>query len=202
VTARKRKEGEERVTDPADLARLEQAVSLYLKAYDINPACWPPLYRAGELEIERGRYAEAAAVLEKATERFPDNLPVFLSLAEARYRSGDAARAAEAFLTYGRQIEPGNRTRTFFEGLASGDAKKLEPFVAAIQRDAAEKPKNARLRSHLALLKLIQGDRAAAQAAALEAERLGLTGLRGWPHAMLIDAFGIEVAETRSDSTK
>jgi tetratricopeptide (TPR) repeat protein len=202
VTSRKKKDRDEKVTDPEDLQRLEEAVALYLKAYDINPDCWPPLYRAGELEIERGRYAEATTVLQKAADRFGDNLPIFLSLAEARFLAGDPAAAAQDFLRYAREIEPGLRTRSFFDGIAAGDPKRLAPFAAAIEKDAAALPRNAKLRSHLALVKLIQGDRPGAQQAALEAERLGLTGLRGWPHATLLEAFDIEVSDTRPAATK
>jgi tetratricopeptide (TPR) repeat protein len=202
VTGRKKKDAGERVTDPEDLSRLEQAVSLYLKAYEINPDCWPPLYRAGELEIERGRYAEAAGVLKKVADKFSDNLPVFLSLAEARFRANDATGAAEDFLRYARQIEPGKRSRAFFETLAAGDPKRLAPFVTALEKDAAALPKNSRVRSHLSVIKLMQGDRPAAQKAALEAEKLGLTGIMGWPHAALVEAYSIGVTESRVDGQK
>jgi thioredoxin-like negative regulator of GroEL len=200
VTARRTAESTEKVTSPEDLARLEKAVSLYLKAYEINPDCWPPLLRAGELEIERGRYPEAAEVLKTAAGKFADNVPLFMSLAEARFRGGDTKGAADAFLGYARAVEPGRKTRAFWESLAAGDPAKLDPFAAALKADAAARPKNARLRSHLALLRLIQGDSAGAKEAALEAERLGLVGLRGYPHATMLEVFGIQIAETRRES--
>jgi tetratricopeptide (TPR) repeat protein len=106
VTGRARKE-EEKITSPEELGKLEQAVGMYLKAYDTNPECWPPLYRAGELEIERGQYAHAAEVLAKAAAKFPEILPTFLALAEARFRGGDGAGAAQDYLKYAREIEPG-----------------------------------------------------------------------------------------------
>lgn len=199
ITGRTRKKGEERITEKEDLDRLEQAVGLYLKAYELNPECWPPLFRAGELEIERGRFPEAAAVLAKAAEKFADNLPVFLSLSEARFLAGDAAGAAQDYLRYAREIEPGKRTRAFFDDLSGNNPKLLAPFLEAVEKDAAARPKNARLRSHLALLKLLLADRAGAQRAAIEGERLGLSGLRGWPHALMLDAFDIVVSDTRSE---
>jgi hypothetical protein len=61
---------------------------------------------------------------------------------------------------------------------------------------------NSRIRSHLAILRMIQGDRPGAQKAAVEAERLGLAGLRGWPNAAMIESYGIEVADSRESGTK
>jgi tetratricopeptide (TPR) repeat protein len=201
VTGRPRKDGEEKVTTKEDLGTLEQAVGMYLKAYETNPECWPPLYRAGELEIERGQFARAAEVLEKAAAKFPEILPTFLALAEARFRAGDGPGAAQDYLKYAREIEPGKKTRAFFEDLAKGNPKVLAPFGEALAKDCVAHPKNYRIRSHLAMLRLIQGDRAGAQQAALESERLGLAGIRGWPNAAIVDAFNVEVGESR-EATK
>jgi tetratricopeptide (TPR) repeat protein len=203
VTGRPRKDPDEKVaTTPEDLGRLEQAVGLYLKAYEENPSCWPPLYRAGELEIERGQYAKAAEALAKLGTKFPEILPTFLALAEARFRAGDAAGAGQDYLKYARAIEAGKKTRAFFEALAKGNPKLLAPFAEALEKDSKANPRNAKLRSHLATLRLIQGDRTGAQAAALEAEKIGLAGLRGWPNAAMIEAYGIEVTDTRESGTK
>jgi tetratricopeptide (TPR) repeat protein len=191
-----------KITDPEEHARIEQAVGLYLKAFELNPACWPPLYRAGELEIERGRYPQAAEVLSKAATSFPDVLPTHLALAEARFRGGDPEGAAQDYLKYARLIEPGKKTRAFFETLSEGKPRLLEPFMDAVEKDMVANPKNAKLRAHLSLLRLIQGDKAAAQKAAVEAERLGLAGLRGWPNAAMMEAFSITGPDSRDSAAK
>ena len=58
-----------------------------------------------------------------------------------------------------RPAPSSRRSRTASRGL-------LAPFAEALEKDMAAQPKNARLRSHLAMLRIIQGDRPGAQKAA------------------------------------
>lgn len=69
----------------AGTRRLDEAIEMYEEAARLDPAEVYPLHRAGELQSELGRYAESAAVLERARDANPE-------AAEVRGFLGDVYR--------------------------------------------------------------------------------------------------------------
>ncbi len=186
---------------PADKEQLAKAADLYRAATDLNPMSWQPLARAAELMVEIDKPADAVPLAEKAVKlSSPLFVPGYMTLSRARFKAGDAKAAASDFVNYARDVEPGKSTDAFYTDLCPGaDKAPLAPFAAALDEAAKADPKSANLWAHLASLRLLIGDRNGTRDAAIQAERAGLVGLRGWPHRLLMDAFGVKPPEGALD---
>lgn len=129
-----------RTGDPADVERLLLA----------------GLYQSAQAERRAGRRAEAAALLEQAARRFPEQADVQMAAAESRLVDAKDPQAALAALS--RIVPPaGDRALRIRHGLLMADALEAsgqrDAAVSIVQGLLAEFPDVARLQQRLSTLR-------------------------------------------------
>jgi hypothetical protein len=106
----------------------------YRKAPAVRPAPPPPTVADGRALIERGRFAEAAVLLEGAAGRTPQDPDAWHLLGQARRKSGDGAGAERDFARALR-IDPGHPGALQDQGLlflATGRAEAAQANLALL----------------------------------------------------------------------
>jgi tetratricopeptide (TPR) repeat protein len=79
------------------LSRAAEAILPLMKAHDLNPDAWGPLYYLGRVRLEQGHVREALSDLERAAKLNPDQAAIQYQLARALRKVGRDAEARIAF---------------------------------------------------------------------------------------------------------
>ncbi len=73
------------------------AIPILLKARDVNPEAWGPLYYLGRVYLDLGDVRQALPVLERAAKLKPDEAAIQYQLGRALQKAGRPAGASAAF---------------------------------------------------------------------------------------------------------
>ena len=172
-------------------SRRGDALPYYETVCRLNTSCWPAHQRTAEILLAEGRLPEAATHYRRVLELQPGFLPAALGLARASALAGDQESAVSALLRYGRMFAPDAGA---LETLALlGDQEgALDRLLGAIREAIGKEPENPFLWALASEVQFQAGKLEEARAAALSAERLGLTGAEGAPTDCMVRAFGRE----------
>ncbi len=166
--------------------RNDDAERLFRASVDADPDLLEGQCGLGRLLLARGRAAEAAPVLARASAIAPSHLEARVALGRARLAAGDARGAREAFAT---ALATNPRSGAALRGLADADLADGNPAEARRDVDRAlhSDPGSAETWITAARVALAQGDRRSAVRFAEKARKLAGKGEAGAEAQRLLD---------------
>lgn len=158
--------------------RLQDALAVFQRVIAVAPDSYVSYGNLGGIYIRMGRYDEAAAALQKSLALRP-TMKGFMNLGSVHYFSGRFAEASDAYRK-ATQLTPSDERAwgaladalRWVPGNADEVAGAYREAIALAEQQTTLNPKNAELRSRLAMYHAYAGDRGAADAELKEALRL------------------------------
>jgi Tfp pilus assembly protein PilF len=142
---------------PTAIAKFQEAVAL-------DPALAPGWAALATIFIEQHKYAEAAAMADKAVALAPDQARNLRLRYEAWRLAGDAAKAAEAQAALERLDPKGMVVPLVNQGIEAFNAGDIAKATAALEEALTHEPTNVKALYTLALCYVNAGDTAKAKA--------------------------------------
>ena len=171
------------------LGRLDAAATIISEVLTREPFNREALFVAGELDIARGRSAQALLRYREAVRRYPDDRRLLVSLALVSGSLGDTD-AAISFINRAMAHHSGDHRVFFYAAYIYAQANRLPQALAFSERSLNLRPGYAPARSLLANLRYRNGQfeeaaRLADEAIAANRNDLGAWYLKGLSYAQL-----------------
>ena len=116
--------------------RLEQALELFQRAYDLDPELYTARLNLGIVLLNSQRYEEGREILLEATQQEPSSPRAWYNLGLLDRNSGQAEQALDAFQRVA-QLDPGDADTHYLLGAVYTQLQRYEAAIAAYQQALA-----------------------------------------------------------------
>lgn len=179
-----------------DRASLENAMAEVEESLLARPDDFAAHYNLGNLHLERGDPAAAAAPYRKAVALRPDHVASLVNLSIAEARRGSLG-AAEKALRQAVEVNPDSVAAQFNLGLLLAERGELTGAIGALRRTLELDPRNGPAAYNLAVLVAPRDAKEAAALASLAAQSVPEEPRYSWTEAFYLQESGDPVGAGR-----